>query len=42
MKLLEALVFLFKGMLFLDGHLTRDVDSHGTGTGCAQSPGGCG
>ena len=23
MKVLEALVFLFKGMLFLDGHLTR-------------------
>ena len=27
MKVLEALVFLFKGMLFLDGHLTRDFPS---------------
>ena len=23
MKVVEALVFLFKGMLFLDGHLTH-------------------
>jgi hypothetical protein len=27
MKVLEALVFLFKGMLFLDGHVTRDFPS---------------
>jgi len=32
MKFFEALAFLFKGLLFLDGHLTRDPDGH---------PGGC-
>jgi hypothetical protein len=27
MKVLEGLVYLFKGLLFLEGHLTRDFSS---------------
>lgn len=42
MKVFEALVFLFKGLLFLDGHLTHDLESHADTAGCARSAGGCG
>lgn len=28
MKFFEALNYLFKGLLFLDGHLTRHDDAH--------------
>ena len=40
MKFIEALTFLFKGLLFLDGHLTQGALDSDIDKPC--SAGGCG